>query len=113
MTQEELELSWNKLAWDRHCKLHCRISYEQYQHLRCLKKKAGSAVRLASATDKEEDRLAAAQAIDLCRAELEETLEKKAQSKNKKLNVASLRFAIVVVVAIAIGVIWGSIAMGR
>lgn len=112
MTQEELELSLDKLEYDRIGKpdkiYNGLISPSPRRtRLNRLEDRARSLVRLASMTHKEEDRLEAAQAIENCRAAWREMLEEVKDKKDigKEWDGLSLRFIGAVIISIGIGII--------
>lgn len=109
MTQKELELSLDKLEYDRIGKPNKIYSLESPRRTRLdrLEDRARSLVRLASMTHKEEDRLEAAQAIENCRAALQEMLEEVKDKKNigKEWDGLSWRFFGIVTISIVIGII--------
>lgn len=109
MTQEELELSLDKLKYDRIGTPNKIYSLDSPRRTRLhrLEDRAKSLVRLASMTHKEEDRLEAAQAIENCRAAWREMLERVKDKKDigKGWDGLSLRFFGVVTISIVIGII--------
>lgn len=109
MTQEELELSLDKLEYDRIGKPDNIYSLASPRRTRLnrLKDRARSLVRLASMTHKEEDRLEAAQAIENCRAAWQEMLEEVKDKKDigKEWDGLSWRFFGAVTISIVMGII--------